>query len=654
MEIDIPKKLGFQSILPIFCSGLLALGLTLQTSEAQEFSDTTPPQLVNFSIGQTNIDVTSAQFASTDEGVNLGFNIQFTDDLSGFSSASLSFEGPTSGQTVDGFSVSTTGDSFAGTSEGTIFFPQFIENGTWTIRFFTLRDRAGNQVSFDAETLNGLGFSTTVEVASDEDLDPPVINSITFSTTEVDVSDAPQDVVIDLDISDDPAGVVLEFFVLRLTSPTFSQTIYVGGRDFTLISGDENNGVWQATVSIPQHSEAGDWTVENSFDGIKDRAGNIFAGPIGAGFDFSGEPTAGLANIIHITSATPDTTPPVLVDFNFTPKAINTSEGPVTISATLTLQDDLSGVSFEPDTSSSSFVLGAGFRSPSAGQRASQRTFGGNTLTSGTNLDGTWEAPLTIRQFSEAGTWNLSRLRFKDTTNNVVSLRTTDFAALGIPTELVVIRPSLDADGTIGAAGGTVTDATFGDRAELSVPAGLLANDTAISIDVFQDPIDVPMPTGFSADGTRFVNVNFTPEPNFPVAVPGITITLPLVDARVPGSSLALFKIDTVTATLVPSISVFGGQVIGTVNADGLSATFPGVAGFSTVIGLPEIIIGDLNGDSCVDRADFTLLRAIYRNGNADLANDLNGDGVVNIADLRTLIRNFTNPRGASCDQPAP
>ncbi len=293
-------------------------------------------------------------------------------------------------------------------------------------------------------------------------------------------------------------------------------------------------------------------------------------------------------------------------------------------------------------------------RQTSAGQRASQRTFGGNTLTSGTNLDGTWEAPLTIRQFSEAGTWNLSRLRFKDTTNNVVSLRTTDFAALGIPTELVVIRPSLDADGTIGAAGGTVTDATFGDRAELSVPAGLLADNTAISIDVFQDPIDVPMPTGFSADGTRFVNVNFTPEPNFPVAVPGITITLPLVDARVPGSSLALFKIDTVTATLVPSISVFGGQVIGTVNADGLSATFPGVAGFSTVIGLPEIIIGDLNGDSCVDRADFTLLRAIYRNGNADLANDLNGDGVVNIADLRTLIRNFTNPRGASCDQPAP
>ena len=62
---------------------------------------------------------------------------------------------------------------------------------------------------------------------------------------------------------------------------------------------------------------------------------------------------------------------------------------------------------------------------------------------------------------------------------------------------------------------------------------------------------------------------------------------------------------------------------------------------------------GDLNGDGCVDRADYYkyIIDADIRGPEPhDPAYDLNGDGKVNIADARYLVTLFTNPRGAPCD----
>ncbi len=59
---------------------------------------------------------------------------------------------------------------------------------------------------------------------------------------------------------------------------------------------------------------------------------------------------------------------------------------------------------------------------------------------------------------------------------------------------------------------------------------------------------------------------------------------------------------------------------------------------------------GDLNADGCIDRGDYRILITDIRNRPPnDPAHDLNGDGRVNVADARTLIRLFTNPRGAPC-----
>jgi hypothetical protein len=112
-----------------------------------------------------------------------------------------------------------------------------------------------------------------------------------------------------------------------------------------------------------------------------------------------------------------------------------------------------------------------------------------------------------------------------------------------------------------------------------------------VAIDVLSKPLDVESPTGFTGPGTLYVNIHVTPAPNFPLLPPGLTVILPIEHPMIAGSQLSLYKVDTNTGGLIPAINVFGGPVLGHVNADGLSATFFGIASLSTVVGLvPEAL----------------------------------------------------------------
>jgi hypothetical protein len=129
-------------------------------------------------------------------------------------------------------------------------------------------------------------------------------------------------------------------------------------------------------------------------------------------------------------------------------------------------------------------------------------------------------------------------------------------------------------------------DATFGDRAKLTLPPGAVSEPTEVAIDVQESPLTFPMPAGFNARGTYYVNVSFSPEPAMPFPPPGATVVLPLVNPMIPGTSLTLYSVESASGLLVPAGSVSGGPVVGTVAPDGLSATFTGVAHFSMVVGL--------------------------------------------------------------------
>ncbi|MDP1699020.1 MAG: beta-propeller fold lactonase family protein [Xanthomonadaceae bacterium] len=141
-------------------------------------------------------------------------------------------------------------------------------------------------------------------------------------------------------------------------------------------------------------------------------------------------------------------------------------------------------------------------------------------------------------------------------------------------------------DGSIDSAGGTVSDTIFGARAQVTFPPAVLTTNTVVTIDVLADDLAITLPKGFSASGTRFVHIQLSPEPDFPLPAPGLTVTLPLKSPLAPGTRLMLFKIDPATGQLIPAISVLGVQVAGFVDTPGDRATFTGIASLSTVVGL--------------------------------------------------------------------
>jgi hypothetical protein len=60
-------------------------------------------------------------------------------------------------------------------------------------------------------------------------------------------------------------------------------------------------------------------------------------------------------------------------------------------------------------------------------------------------------------------------------------------------------------------------------------------------------------------------------------------------------------------------------------------------------------LVGDLNGDYCVDQTDLKLLLDRIRAHDSDLTYDINGDGKVDVADARFLVLHFTSRGGTPC-----
>ena len=118
-----------------------------------------------------------------------------------------------------------------------------------------------------------------------------------------------------------------------------------------------------------------------------------------------------------------DSTPPVLVSFDFSPKTVDVRYSSQTVIFTLRCTDDLSGVWYGYVSvldSSSSY-----FSSFSA------------SLVSGTYLDGVWQGGLTIPQGAQPGTWTVNAA-VVDNAHLQTIYQTQDLANLGFPATIQV------------------------------------------------------------------------------------------------------------------------------------------------------------------------------------------------------------------------
>ena len=139
--------------------------------------------------------------------------------------------------------------------------------------------------------------------------------------------------------------------------------------------------------------------------------------------------------------------------------------------------------------------------------------------------------------------------------------------------------------GAVSSGGGTVSaaDPAYANTAKVSFPSGVLGQSTEVAINVITILPTFNLPARVLSISSQYVQILLSPTPSYPLPAPGVTIVLPLLTAQAPGSVLQLYDIDG-SGNLVPSLDSSSQAISGTVNADGLSATFAGIIDFSTLV----------------------------------------------------------------------
>lgn len=233
-----------------------------------------------------------------------------------------------------------------------------------------------------------------INVDNSTDITPPELMSwnITSATT-IDTSSHAQAITISFRITDDMTGVAM---------PNISASHSVNNQstDFaqvSLISGDNLDGTYSATLSVPQGSAPGTWNL--TLFPLSDNQGNsqVNFGPgpqFNSTFTVTGDTTVS------------DTTPPQLLSWDIiSGTTVDTSFQAQTVTIEFRITDSQSGAAM-PNISAS--------HAPT-----SQSTgFAQISLILGDSYDGIYSAALTVPQGSAPGTWDIALFPLSDTQGN--------------------------------------------------------------------------------------------------------------------------------------------------------------------------------------------------------------------------------------------
>ena len=225
----------------------------------------------------------------------------------------------------------------------------------------------------------------------------PELESLSVNTNSVDTSTGPQTVTFTMEITDNLSGFAEG--QVRIGYGAGSSGAFLGNR----ISGDDLDGIYQASVTMPQNIAAGEYAILVT---LYDNQGNRSVFP-----DWKLQPL-GFPYQIDQTGQG-DGTPPVMSDFSLSgPTSFDTSAGPQTIDLHLHATDDSSGVAkFQviyqlDDANVPGTPLVMAFATADS------------TRVSGDDLDGDYVIPVTFNQGVHTGTWSLQTVIATDNVGN--------------------------------------------------------------------------------------------------------------------------------------------------------------------------------------------------------------------------------------------
>jgi hypothetical protein len=382
--------------------GVLPLILTVLAGAAHA-QDTAPPQLAALSFSPSSVNVSSGP-------ANVSVNFSVTDNSSGVSYMEITFVDP-SGTFVRRGSATFSPARYV-SSALTVTFPQAAVTGAWTVGTVFLADKAGNTQILNPDALAAAGLPTNLLVRSISDTTPPRLINFAITPSPVDTASAPANANVNFTATDDLSGI--NIFQVSFVSPTGSATLR-GAVSLTATTSASGS----ATVTFPQFSEPGAWTVGSVF--LADAAGNTLV------LDSTGLEERGFPTTLKVKSKS-DSAPPTLGDFRFAPTSIDISGSDVKVTVSFQLADDLSGTT----------TFQAAFLSPSgAVTETAAASFAPGTAVNGSTS-------VKIPRGGESGTWTVTRVFLADAVGNTRILTIDDLAARGFPTQLTVTnRPSI-------------------------------------------------------------------------------------------------------------------------------------------------------------------------------------------------------------------
>ncbi len=522
--------------------------------------DTAPPVLTAFTFTPTAVNVSTGYASVT-------VTAQMTDNLSGVAYADVIFESPSTGQTAEcGFRL-ISGSNLNGAYQCGVNIPAYSEPGVWSVESVYVQDNDANGKVYYASNLQSLGFPTALQVTSNPDTAPPVLTAFTFTPTAVNVTTGFAAVTVTAQITDNLSGVAYADVIFE--SPSASQTAEC---NFLLITGSNLNGTYQCGATIPAYSAPGVWSVESVY--VQDNDGN------GKVYYTSDLQSLGFPAALQVTS-NPDTAPPVLTAFTFTPTAVNVTTGYASVTVTAQITDNLSGVAYADMI----------FESPSAGQTAACNFL----LITGSNLNGTYQCGATIPAYSEAGVWSVESVYVQDNEGNGKVYYTSDLQSLGFPAALQVI------EGTAVVLTSSANPSSFLQAVTFtaSVVSGIATPTGSVNFEDSGTTIGTGTlnASGVATFATRALNVgthpvtaNYLGDANNP---PTNSTALSQVVNK-DATNLTLTSSNnpsvegqpvTFTATLIPSYGLAGGQQIGFFDGStqiGTGTLVYGVASFAT------------------------------------------------------------------------
>ena len=350
----------------------------------EENSDSQPPSL----------ETIYFEPADAPDGSEVTIFVNASDNLSGVSSASGAISSPSRKVFVP-FALSI--DSAGRTLTGRLKIPPRSEAGVWKISTLRLTDKARNTEVLTGRDNAVVAGARLSVFSSTTDSTPPQLQSIELNPSTVDDGGRVQVSVRAVDdesristvrgILSNPSGSVQLNFYPRLNKAT---------------------GAFEGTVSLPQHSEYGDWRV--TLLTLSDSANNRAT--------ISGDDEQ-LANArVSVSSSSSDTMPPELHTIFMTPAEI---EGGKRVVVTATASDDLSGVK----------GIDGWVVSPNKGARIhfALRASGDSDQFNGA---------VNVPEKAAAGTWRIDRLSVSDKAGNRQTMTGEDSVVAGATFEVVV------------------------------------------------------------------------------------------------------------------------------------------------------------------------------------------------------------------------